>query len=118
LAVFSGDGRLVISNDGYSTLWGTDPRETLGAVSVVEATRQWQAACTPDRVFGDIRNFANRTRDRTAWAGALTLTSGMRIAARVAPLRGGAMAVRFRPVELDIPAQLPALRAPETLRTD
>jgi len=118
LAVFSGDGRLVMSNDGYSTLWGTDPRETLGAVSVVEATRQWQAACIPDGVFGDIRSFANRTRGRTAWAGALTLTSGMRIVARVAPLRGGAMAVRFRPVEMDIPAQLPALRAPETLRTD
>ncbi len=108
LAVFSNDERLVMSNDRYAALWGTDPRETLGEISLTEATRQWQADCVPDGVFGDIRSFSDRTRDRSVWAGEMKLLSGARIAAHVAPLRGGAMSVRFRPLPTDAPAVSPA----------
>jgi PAS domain-containing protein len=95
VAIFSGEGRLVLANDGYAALWGDDPKDLIGALSVAEATRGWQARCAPTGLWGDIRQFSTHKTDRAAWSAELVLLDGRRLAARVAPLAGGAMSVRF-----------------------
>lgn len=95
LAVFSKDGQLILSNDAYARLWGTDPREMLGTMGLVEATRQWQEATRPAPVWGDIRAFASQEAERAAWSDDIVMADGRALECRVAPLKGGAMMVSF-----------------------
>ncbi|MBF9051092.1 PAS domain-containing protein [Roseobacter sp. HKCCD9010] len=98
LAVFSKDGRLILSNAAYAELWGVDPREMLSTMSLVEATRTWQRLANPSPVWGDIRAFAGQEAERAAWSDDVTLADGRMLECRVAPLKGGSMVVTFQPV--------------------
>jgi PAS domain-containing protein len=95
IAVFSGEGRMVLANDGYATLWGGAAPAAPGAQSLADATRIWQAHSLPTDIWRDIGQFAARTVERTSWSAQLTLRDGRRMTLRVAPLTGGAMSVRF-----------------------
>lgn len=99
LAVFSAEGRLILANRAYAALWGIDPKSVVGVHSVGDATQDWQARCAPSPVWRDIRAYALHQMDRSAWEGEIVLTGVGPVAFRVAPLAGGAMAVRFRAVE-------------------
>jgi PAS domain-containing protein len=102
LAVFSGEGRLVLANKGYAALWGVNARDLIGVLSVAEATRVWQARCAPSGLWGDIRQFAAHKMGRAAWAEEISLLDGQRLMAMVAPLAGGAMVVRFLASDADV----------------
>lgn len=104
IAVFGNDGQLVRSNAGYADLWGTDPREQLGTVSLAEATRQWERATRPAPIWGEIRDFATPCADRAGWTETLTLADGVVLECRVAPVKGGATLVSFRRLGEVIPA--------------
>jgi len=111
LAVFSGEGRLVLVNDACAALWEVAPSEVIAVLSVTEATRSWQMRCAPTGLWGDIRQFAAHLTERAPWAEEITLLDGRRLVARVAPLAGGATSVRFVPCEDDAapgPIGLPA----------
>lgn len=106
MAVFSGEGRLVLANAAYGALWGGDLAALIGVLSLTEATRRWQARARPTGLWGDIRHFATPRADRAGWSEEITLTDGSRFLVRVAPLSAGALAVSFLAVEDDAVAAL------------
>lgn len=102
LAVFSGEGRLVMANRAYASLWSIEPGDHVGVLSLTDATRHWQAACQPCSFWSDIRQFAKHKTDRAAWSGEIVLRDGRRLMVRVGPLTGGATSVRFLSEEPDV----------------
>ncbi|MEO1681308.1 MAG: PAS-domain containing protein [Pseudomonadota bacterium] len=124
IVVFSPSGALVSSNRAYDRLWfdagenagdaaqteallgsgASNPGETsfdaaggLEGANLQNATRLWQAACQPAPLWADLRDFASRSDDRTAWTADLRLLDGRNLACRVVPLSGNATLVGFAP---------------------
>ena len=95
IAVFSSDCVLAMSNKSYEALWGNDPGTSIRDISVADATRTWHHQCSPTPVWGDIRDFAARPKDRTEWFGEVRMNDGRGLVCRVAPLSGGATLVGF-----------------------
>lgn len=100
IAVFSPLGVLTYSNAAYRDLWKSDPDSAFCEVTVIEATRQWQAACKASPIWGDIRDFVLTLRERAAWDSLLSMSDGTRLVCHVEPVSGGATVVRFRPTDL------------------
>ncbi len=96
LAVFSGEGRLVMANRAYGVLWGGEPSDLVGVLSLNDAMRQWQDACEPAGRLTEIRAFAARKGDMTPWSDSLVMRDGRTLTLRVGALSGGATSVRFR----------------------
>jgi len=107
LAVFSGEGRLVLANSAHASLWGGVPAADAGDLSLTEAIRGWQAACAPSGAWEDIRGFADRSLERRPWCDEVRTLAGLRLSMRVAPLSGGAMSVTFQPRDPLSPPQEP-----------
>lgn len=95
VAVFSGNGDLVMSNAAHAKLWGFDPSESLNRFTILDATRTWQLQCLPSPVWGDLRDFFGDMTERTDWGADLIMKNGRRIGARFSPLPAGAVLVRF-----------------------
>ena len=95
LAVFGHDAQLLLSNEGYAQLWGDDPRERVGGMNLIEASRIWQELTEPTGLWGDIRDFLGRNDERDAWSETVQMRDGRRLLARVAPIAAGAITVRF-----------------------
>ena len=95
IAVFSGSGQLVMSNTAYAELWGHDPRELLGVLSLTEATQRWQSATIPAPLWGEIRDFAAQRQDRVIWTDTLTLRDQRELFVQISPLKGGATMLSF-----------------------
>jgi PAS domain-containing protein len=98
LAIFSGEGRLVLANTSFAALWGRNADADTGAVSLTEAMHLWQAGCAPSGVWNDIRGFADRAMERTPWCEEVITDAGETLLLRVSPLSGGGMAVEFQPL--------------------
>lgn len=98
IAVFSGPGQLVMSNTAYAELWGHDPRELLGILSLTEATQRWQSATIPAPLWGEIRDFAAQRQDRVVWTDETVLPGIGTLFTRVSPLKGGATMLSFEMV--------------------
>ena len=106
VATFSPAGRLVLSNRAYRELWQTDPEEGLVGIDLTEATRQWHALSNPTPVWGDFRDFAQRTQDREEWSAHVSLTDGRSLYCRFVPQKAGTTMAIFRfqsavPVQAD-----------------
>ena len=95
VVVFSATGDLIMSNTVYTALWGIDPGATLGIISVVESTRQWQAMTRPTPAWGDLRDFVGDTSERTEWDANILLNDGSALTCLVTPMAGGATLVKF-----------------------
>ena len=95
IAVFSASGQLVMSNTAYADLWGHDPRELLGVLSLTEATQRWQSATIPAPLWGEIREFAGQRQDRVIWTDTLTMRDQRELFVQVSPLKGGATMLSF-----------------------
>ncbi|MBM9596257.1 PAS-domain containing protein [Roseitranquillus sediminis] len=96
IAVFSADGVLTMTNKAYIALWGVDPGTSLKDIGITEAMRTWLDRSVPSPVWGDIRDFADRVRDRTTWQAQVRLQDGGALACRVVPLAAGATLIGFR----------------------
>ncbi|MEM9318218.1 MAG: PAS-domain containing protein [Pseudomonadota bacterium] len=104
IAVFSAQGQLVMSNTAYAELWGHDPRELLGVLTLNEATQRWEAATIPAPVWGEVRDFAQQRQDRVTWGDQLQVPGRGLLFARVAPLKGGATMLSFEFQDAEQPA--------------
>jgi PAS domain-containing protein len=98
LAVFSGEGRLVVANAGFAALWGRDVEADAGTLTLADAVQLWQAGCAPSGAWADIRDFADRGIDRAPWSEEVITEAGKPLILRVAPLSGGGMSVAFQPL--------------------
>lgn len=95
ISVFSASGQLVMSNTAYAELWGHDPRELLGVLTLTEATQRWQAASIPAPLWGEIRDFAAQRQDRVVWTDLLHVPAWGELFVRVSPLKNGATMLSF-----------------------
>ena len=101
VAVFSETGELVMSNRAYAALWQIDPRPTLGAMTILDAMRHWQALSLPTPVWGEVRDFVSCPSERSDWDASATLQDGRQLDCEIRPLPRAATLVRFalqRPV--------------------
>ena len=95
VAVFAADGSLTVTNAAYRDLWATDPEKSFAQLSVIDATRCWQARCKASPLWGEIRDFVATRENRTDWWAEIFLTSGEPITCRIMPLQKGATLVSF-----------------------
>ncbi len=95
VAVFSESGELVMSNRAYATLWGVDPRPSLGTLTIIDALRTWQSVARPSPIWGDLRDFVGEPGERAEWDGQVTMTDGRNLTCRISPMLRGATLVRF-----------------------
>lgn len=106
LAVFAKDGQLVMSNAAYTAMWP----EAAGA-GVHDATRHWQADCTPTPFWGAVREIVAGHGDWQAGTTPIRTRDGRGLVCRVAPLRGGATLVGFLPEVTAVPVPDPEMQA-------
>lgn len=97
IAVFSANGDLVMSNDGFADTWGIDPREMLAQLSIREITQTWQDACDPSPIWGDLLNFADTPRERAQMGGHVRQKTGDTLHIQIKPLARGAFLCEFTP---------------------
>ncbi len=70
----------------------------LGAVTITESVRLWQARTQPTPVWGEVRDFVAMIEERAEWEAEATLNTGEALACRIAPLPRGATLVGFEPL--------------------
>lgn len=98
IAVFSGDGALVMANSAYSSLWGIDHKKNDTAeTSISDATRIWNAKCAPTPLWDNIQDFVRAAGERNEWIGQTRLWDGRRLNCRFVPLPSGQTLVGFTP---------------------
>ncbi|WP_298259058.1 PAS domain-containing protein [uncultured Litoreibacter sp.] len=95
LVVFGDDGVITMTNAAYDALWGTDPENVLGQLTITDATRLWQSASAPNPIWGDARDFVCTRGERSAWTDTATLSNGRIATCRFEPLAGGATLIGF-----------------------
>ncbi|NNK77323.1 MAG: diguanylate cyclase [Litoreibacter sp.] len=95
MAVFGADGIIKMSNLSYSNLWGIDPGDALGQITIIDATRLWQDLCEPTPLWGDARDFVSRIGDRSEWNGTVRLCTGKDLSCRFVPMAGGTTLAEF-----------------------
>ncbi len=117
IAVFSASGRLMMFNAAYTRMWEHDPSDTLGDISIIDATRHWQEHCAPSPVWGDLRQFAEGREERADWSAEIPRNDGTVLAGRFVPLPGHATLVGFTDLSLGHqPAAKLWTRMPAALR--
>ncbi|MHA6347220.1 PAS-domain containing protein [Roseivivax sp. CAU 1761] len=97
VAVFTASGILAFCNAGYRRLWGNDPDASAADVTVIDATRDWQAQCRPSPVWGELRDFVTPFGERSGWEAEVERLDGAGLTCRVEPIHAGATLVRFTP---------------------
>ncbi len=96
IAVFSEGGQLVMSNAGYSAVWGADPSTTLDDASLRTLCAQWRRQSAPNPIWNDLEDFAANQGDRAPWRAEARLLDGRLLDCRFAPLTGGATLTAFQ----------------------
>ncbi|WP_417242166.1 PAS-domain containing protein [Celeribacter sp.] len=97
LAVFANDGRLIMSNSAYHSLWGIEDDDTLEDTGIIESARLWYSKCAPTSVWNDIRDIVAGATTVTEWSGMARLWDGRRLQCSVTPLPSGQTVARFAP---------------------
>lgn len=95
VAVFSRLGVLTFSNTTYRDQWKCDPDSAFAEITIVDATKDWEAACLPCPIWEDLRDYVLTLRDRSAWNVALKLKTGENLTCYIEPVAAGATMVRF-----------------------
>lgn len=97
VAVFSGSGHLVMTNQAFSALWGSGAADGLGKATVKTVARDWRALTAPSPLWDEIEDFVLMVGNRVPWTASARLTDGRPLACRIVPLAGGSTLAAFRP---------------------
>lgn len=97
IAVFSPSGALSMANNAYTELWGHHPEDSLGAVTIADATRHWASKSLPSPAWGDLRDFVGGGSMRVEWQSSVRLKDGRLLDCRFTPLSTCATLVVFEP---------------------
>lgn len=95
IAVFSDNGALSFSNVAYRNLWNVDPEASFVQMTVLDATKTWQAMCQATPVLGEVREFVSLRENRVEWWDQIELNSGHSLSCCVFPVSHGATMVVF-----------------------
>lgn len=115
VSVFSRLGVLTFSNAAYREQWQCDPDSAFAEITIVDATRDWQKACTSSPIWADLREFVLTLRDRQSWTAELELLDGGRLLCTVQPVAAGATMVRFSKLEAIEQEQVQARKRPRAV---
>ncbi|MGV8953473.1 MAG: PAS-domain containing protein, partial [Cypionkella sp.] len=96
IAVFDQGGQLLISNAAYTTLWGHDPSEWVGACSLRKLSVHWRSLSAPSSLWEELEDYVATVGDRDAWRGEVRFLDGRLVQCRFAPLSGGSTLTQFR----------------------
>lgn len=107
IAVFTRAGTMSMSNAAYRTLWRSDPEAGFAEMTILDASRLWQAACLPTPVWGELRDFVHRQDQRADWTADVILRDGGRLRCAVSPVHAGATMVSFRTLPAEVRPALP-----------
>ncbi|WP_417269229.1 PAS-domain containing protein [Celeribacter sp.] len=97
LAVFAHDGRLIMSNSAYHSLWGIEEDVALDETGIIESARLWYSKCAPSSVWNDIKDIVAGTAQVKDWTGTARLWDGRLLNCSVTPLPSGQTVARFAP---------------------
>jgi len=103
IAVFSGNGNLILTNAAYARLWET-PEEELADVTILDASRTWHAKCAPSPIWGEARDFVGSLSERAEWTGEARLWDGRMLHCRFTPIGRGTTLIGFTPAAAALPA--------------
>ena len=95
IAVFAPTGALVMSNTAYCKLWHVAAPSGAKDTSFLESSRNWQKACLPTPIWGDVRDFAATIGERVSWNGEVRMRNGRRLGCRFDALSGGYTLIGF-----------------------
>lgn len=98
VAVFTPTATLALTNAAYADLWGTDPRETLAEIALIDALRHWEGTAGANPGWRRLATLITGRGDRTAAALTVPGPGGAVLDVRLRPLQGGGTVVSFRPV--------------------
>ena len=99
VAVFQASGELAMSNTAFARIWGVEPDSSLRRFTFADATRIWQDQCRPDPTWAKMRDFANRIGAATAISGRVEMRTVQSLGYEMSGLPGGAVMVRFWPLQ-------------------
>lgn len=117
IAVFSGTGTMVVSNNAYSKLWSTQSELLLDHRDVKTEVSVWQDSCIASPVWTEMQTFIQRLGQRKPWSENAMLVDGRHVRCHAMPIAGGMTMVRFviappmRPVIQKLTQVDPALLA-------
>ena len=96
ISVFRPDGVIVLANDAYGEMWPGIMDSGFIEQSILDASKEWQAACEPSPVWGDVRDFVRNLQDREPWSAEVERLDGAGpLLVTVKPLPGGDTMVGF-----------------------
>ena len=95
IAVFLPTGVPSFSNAAYGRLWSVDPESSFADVTIVDATRDWQAKCRPGPIWDEVRDFVLGGENRAEWTNTVTTKYGLSLTCMVNPVHSGATTIRF-----------------------
>jgi PAS domain-containing protein len=99
VAVFSSSGSLVLANNAYRDLWGTQSGDAISSRGFSEELQVWQSTSAPSPVWIKLQETVTRGAIGAPWDGSIWLDSHVEIACHYAPLPDGNHQITFTPSE-------------------
>ncbi|GHC51560.1 diguanylate cyclase [Gemmobacter tilapiae] len=101
VAVFAGNGQLVMTNAAYGALWGHDPTTQLIEAGIEGVASWWRDHSAPSNLWAEAERFVARMGSSGECRGEVRLFDGRLVACRFRPLHGGATLAAFRVLSPD-----------------
>jgi len=95
IAVFSGNGTMVISNASYAKLWSTDTALMMDHRDIKSEIGTWQDHCIASPMWTQMRDFIQLMGARKPWSDNAMLEDGRHLRCHAMPIAGGMTMVRF-----------------------
>jgi len=99
VAVFSSSGLLILANNAYRDLWGTQSKDAISSHDFSEEFQIWQSISAPSPVWIKLHETVTRGAIGAQWDGSVWLDSHIEIACQYAPLPAGNHQISFTPSE-------------------
>lgn len=96
IAVFAQDRTLVLCNDAYDRLWGTDHGDSVAPVALEAALGRWRNATLPSAAWEDFPRETPVPTDTGLWVEHFQTLDGRPIEATARSLAGGYLNISFR----------------------
>ncbi len=102
VAVFSSSGNMIMANNAYRSLWGTDPEGSLANRDFSDELDVWEQASAPSPVWVKLQDTIGRRTSDVAWNGTIWLDSHVELTCYYAPLPDGTHQITFEAVHSDL----------------
>lgn len=102
VAVFSSSGSLIMANNSYRQLWGSQPESSLNSRDFSEELEIWQTTSAPSPVWIKLKETMSSGSGDAPWSGSIWLDSHVEINCHYAPLPDGNHQMTFTPSDREV----------------